>query len=407
MSKIFLFICRIVIGLTFIFSGFTKAVDPMGFAIKIEDYLIAFQMDWFSPVALPFAIFMIAVEFLFGFYLVIGFHVRIVAPLILILMSSMTLLTFYSAVFNPVSDCGCFGDAVKITNWQTFWKNVVLMIFTVSLFYLRKQYNSSGDNSIKKILCAIAGVAYIIGLTFYSYNNLPIMDFRPYKIGTHIASGMVIPDDAEQPEYETIFIMEKDGEKKTFTIDDYPYEDSTWVYVDTETKTIKKGYTPPLREFSLLDPEFGDVTGSVINHKGTSFLMIAPHLDKAKGSIKQFAELSNAAKQKDIPFYCVTASDVAVAANFDTKNNTNFDYLQCDETVLKTIIRSNPGLIMLYDGTVVGKWHFRNIPDKEIINNPFSYALNQSVEKNKQLVSWVNILLLIAISTILINRKNK
>ena len=399
MSKIFLFICRMVVGLTFIFSGFTKAVDPMGFAIKIEDYLIAFQMEWFSPIALPLAITLIAVEFLMGFYLIVGFHIRIVAPLILIMMSGLTLLTLYSAIFNPVSDCGCFGDAVKITNWQTFWKNVVLMIFTVGLFYLRKQYNNSGDNSIFKILCAIAGVAYILVLTFYSYNNLPIMDFRPYKIGTHIASGMTIPDDAEQPEYETIFIMERNGEKQTFTMDDYPYEDSTWVFVDSETKIIREGFTPPLQEFSLIDPEFGDVTGSVINHRGTSFLMIAPHLDKAKGSIKQFAELSNAAKQKNIPFYCVTASDVGGV--------TDFDYLQSDETLLKTIIRSNPGLVMLYDGVVVGKWHFNNLPDKEIVNNPLSYTLNQSIEKNKQLVSWVNILLLIAFTAILINRKNK
>ena len=407
MSKIFLFICRIVVGLTFVFSGFTKAVDPTGFSIKIEDYLVAFQMDWLSTVALPVAITLIAVEFLMGFYLIIGFHVRIVAPLILILMSAMTLLTLYSAVFNPVSDCGCFGDAVKITNWQTFWKNVVLMIFTLGLYYLRKQYNNSGDNSFRKIMCAAAGVAYVLVLTFYSYNNLPVIDFRPYKTGTHIASGMIVPHDAEQPEFETIFIMEKNGETQTFTLENYPYEDSTWVFVDSETKTVKEGFTPPLREFSMIDSESGDATGNIINHNGALFLMIAPHLEKAKGSMKQFAELSEAAKQNGIPFYCVTASDMGTAVSFDANNNTNFDYLQSDETLLKTIIRSNPGLVMLYDGTVAGKWHFNNIPSKEIVNNPLSYTLNQSTEKSKQLISWVNVLLLIAFTAILINRKNK
>ena len=406
MKKIIIIICRMVIAFTFIFSGFVKAVDPMGFALKIEEYLISFGMEWFTTIALPMAIALIAIEFLLGIYLFIGFHLRIMTPLVLIVMSGFLLLTLYTALFNPVSDCGCFGDAVKVTNWETFLKNVVLMVFTVGLFYFRKEFNDSESKNLRMIITAFLCFVYVIGLQIYSYNNLPIIDFRPYKIGTHIASGMTVPKDAEQHEFETIFIMEKNGERKTFSIENYPFEDSTWVFIDSETSIIKEGYVPPLQNFMVLNEDTEDVTYQIVNHRGPLFLMISYNLNKAnKSSIKHFAELEAIAHQNNIPFYLLTASDVKTAKKFDLENNTMFDYLQCDQTTLKTIIRSNPALLLIHDGTIVGKWHFRNIPEKEIMNNPLSYSVKKLTLKNRNLIIWVNILIIITIPAIFINRK--
>ena len=397
-----------VIAVTFIFSGFVKAVDPIGFALKIEEYLIAMRMDWLSVITLPSAIGLIAVEFLLGFYLLIGFYVRKMMPILLIVMAGFTILTFYTAVFNPVSDCGCFGDAVKISNWETFWKNVVLMAFTGTMFYYRKLFNDASCNNIKMYVSAVLGAVYVIGLSIYCYNNLPIIDFRPYKIGTNIASQMTIPPDAEQPEIETLFIMEKDGEQKIFNLNDYPYDDSTWVFVDTERVIVKDGYVPPLQDFAVFNQVSQEVTDKIVNRQGPLFLVISHQLKKAdKSSIKKFIELGNAAKQKNIPFYCVTASGVVTADVFAHEHFAWWTYLECDETILKTMVRSNPALLLLHDGTIAGKWHFKNIPDKEIMNNPLAYSIQELTYKNRQLIIWVNIFITILIIVLFVNHNKK
>ena len=404
--KIVLFICRIIIAMTFIFSGFVKAVDPMGFALKIEEYLIAMRIDWLSVIALPSAVGLIAVEFLLGFYLLIGFQIRRMAPLVLIVMSGFTILTFYTAVFDPVSDCGCFGDAVKISNWATFWKNIVLMAFTIPLFYFRKQFDDKKSSNIKMYCAAALGAVYVVGLSIYCHKNLPIIDFRPYKIGTNIVSQMTIPEGAEQPEFETRFIMEKDGEKKIFDMKNYPYNDSTWVFIDTETIILKEGYTPPLQAFAIFNENSEEVTKDIVYKQGPLFLMVSHRLDKIdKSSIKKFKELYNKAQQKNLPFYCITSSDTRAYEVFTQEHDVWFDFLQCDETTLKTIVRSNPALILMHDGTIVGKWHFRNIPDKDIMKNPLEYAVKELTNKNRQMIIWLNIFILLLISTIFVNHK--
>ena len=404
--KLTILICRLIIAITFIFSGFVKAIDPVGFAIKMDEYLLAFHMEWFTKITLPLAILLISIEFLLGFYLLIGFYVRKMIPLIILVMSGFTLLTLYSAIFNPVSDCGCFGDAVKLTNWETFWKNVILMAPTLGLFYYRKKFNELWSKKIGTISSAVLGLVFIVGLCVYSYNNLPIIDFRPYKIGTHISSDMKFHENAEQPEYETTFIMEKNGEIMFFSLENYPWDDTTYVFIDTETRIINEGYTPPLQNFMVTNIDFEDVTSDIVERNGAVFLMISHNLKKAnKSSIKNFVNLSEIAKQKNIPFYCITSSDYTTAEIFANEHNAWFDYLQCDETTLKTIVRSNPALLLLHDGIIVGKWHFKNFPEKKILNNPLSYSMKELKNKNKTLIIWINIfLILVSINTLIINR---
>jgi hypothetical protein len=255
-------------------------------------------------------------------------------------------------------------------------------------------------------ITALTLAAYIIAFSLHNNCNLPVIDFRPFKIGSHIASQMAIPEGAEQPVIETIFIMEKNGERKTFTVENYPYDDSTWVFIDSETKTISEGFQPPLHDFNVIDPDLGDATHQIINQSGPIFLVITPDIEKMdEDAITPLAELAELARQKEIPFYCLTASGSETTMKFDLTHKTMFRFLQSDETTLKTMIRSNPGLMLLHDGTVVGKWHYRNIPEKTIIQNPLAHALTDMNRKNVNLIIWVTILGLILIPTLIITSK--
>ena len=403
MNTVLKFIFRIIPGLTFIFSGFVKAVDPVGGIIKIDDYFTAFHLTWLIPMALPFAIIQAIVEFGIGFYLLVNLHTRIMAKVTLWLMAFFTLLTLVLAVFNPVSDCGCFGDAIKLTNWETFWKNVVVIIFTIGLYIFRKDY-AENTNKIYKSAMSALPLIYALWLSLYSYNHLPILDFRPYKVGVNVPSQMVIPEGAAMPEYETTFILEKDGKQQTFTVDNYPYEDSTWVFVSSESKVIKEGYQPPLRDLSLMDEMQNDVTSEIVNHKGPLFLLISPKVETMNANnIMALSELARGAEEKQIPFYLVTSSNFDKIDQFLVKNKTIFDVLQADDVTLKTIIRSNPGLVLLYDGTIVGKWHFRDIPAKEILDQPLAKAIKNQTRQSSQKTVWLHIFALFFVTLLVAN----
>jgi uncharacterized membrane protein YphA (DoxX/SURF4 family) len=409
MKALFLFICRLVPAIVFIFSGFVKAVDPVGGAVKIEDYFTAFHIAWLSPIALPLSIALAALEFVIGFYLLFNLYMRRVATIALAMMVAFTLLTLYLSIFNPVSDCGCFGDAIKLTNWQTFGKNVVILGFTYIVFHFRADYKNPFTRG-RQLTVAVLAVVYIIGFGVYNYNNLPLLDFRPYDIGTNISDQMSIPEGAEMPEYETLFILEKDGQQETFTVDNYPYDDTTWVFIDSETKVLKEGYVPPLQTFALMLPESGDnVVGEIVGQDGPLFLMISPQLSEIPESIiLPLAELAENARQNGIPFYCLTSSGIAEMKSFDEAHKTMFNYLQSDETTLKTIIRSNPGLMMLYDGTITGKWHYNNLPTANIMDNPLAFSTKQLKNKGANNLIWLNIFGLILIPIVIFNsRTNK
>lgn len=400
------FLCRIIPAFTFIFSGIVKAIDPVGGAIKLEDYFIAFHLEALLPLALSLAVILASFEFLLGFYLLIGFYTKKLAPVAFYTMLFFTVLTLYIAIFEPVKDCGCFGDAIKLTNWQTFWKNIVVIAFALGLFLLRKTYSPNTSGIFRTLLIAVIPAIYIVSIGVWGINNLPVIDFRPFKIGTHIASQMEIPEGAERPELETLFILEKNGERKTFTMHDYPYDDTTWVFIDTETKVIKEGFQPPLHDFHLMDPDLGDETQRIVNHEGPVFLMISPRLGKINSNwVLPFAELAEAASEKNIPFYCVTASGSAETMEFDLKHKTMFRFLHSDETTLKTMIRSNPGLILIYDGTITGKWHYRNLPDKALVQNPLAYSTKDLATRNQTLVIWLNLLIIILLATLTFNIK--
>jgi uncharacterized membrane protein YphA (DoxX/SURF4 family) len=373
---------RILVGATFIFSGFVKAVDPVGGAIKFHDYFHAFHLDWLMSLTMPASIGLATLEFLLGVFLVFNIFPKKTATTAFFFMTFFTLLTLTLAIFNPVTDCGCFGDAIKLTNWQTFWKSVVLMVFATFLYISRNQLRSPYSLSIQNVFL-FAMLVYVLGISIFSLRHLPLIDFRPYSVGSNIPEGMTIPEDAPQPEYKTTFILEKNGEQKEFNEDNYPYEDTTWVFVDSKSQLINQGYTPPIHDFVLQHPENGNITDQLMSIKGPLLLTISPVIKEVENEYAlQLAQIKQTASEQDIPFFVITSSTLEDAEEFNDINKTDFDFLQGDETNLKTIIRSNPGLLLFVNGTVAGKWHYNDLPTSDELKNPLSTALKQQ-QNNK------------------------
>jgi len=249
--KILNTLSRIIIGLVFMFSGIVKAIDPLGSAYKFEDYSHAFHLDFLQFSVLPLVIFLCTVEFIAGFSVITGYRIRSGIIVVMILMLIFTPLTFILALTNPVSDCGCFGDAIHLTNWQTFGKNLFLFIFAIILFRGRnniiQQHNSLKDWLIISGTATVTIIFSLLNLKF-----LPVMDFLPYKRGIHIPEKMIIPEDKPVDEYKTTFIYEKDGIQQEFTLDNFPATDSSWTFIDQKSVLVKKGYEPPIHDFSVI-----------------------------------------------------------------------------------------------------------------------------------------------------------
>lgn len=367
LARTLLVICRMLFGLTFLFSGFVKAVDPLGTAYKIGDYLDAFGIGELSFLAVAAAFVLIIIEFSIGFCMFFGIFVKQTSWVASAFMLFMTGLTLYIAIDNPVSDCGCFGDAVKLDNWHTFYKNIALDIILAVILICMRQYKEWLQPVPSAVMVLIA-VLICLSIETYCYRHLPIIDFRPYKIGNNIPSLMTVPEGMPADRYETTFIYEKDGVRKEFGLDNFPADDSTWTFVDSKTVLVEKGYEPPIHDFSLQLPDMGDITDIVLENPGYTWLLVYPRLDKADTSeIDRINEIFDFADNNNMAFFGMTSSSDDEIDKFTELHNIKFRIATTDEITLKTIIRSNPGLVLLKKGTVTGKWHYNDLPDdKEI-----------------------------------------
>ncbi len=365
--------CRFLLAVAFIFSGFVKAVDPLGFQYKIQDYLEAFGMlSWFpSFFPLLAAVILSAIEFSIGVCLFFGIRKKTTTLLAFLLMIFMTPLTLYLALKNPVSDCGCFGDAWVLTNWETFGKNIVLFIAAYSTFRWKKEIIRF-ISAKTEWLVSLYTILFVFALSFYCLAHLPVLDFRPYKIGKNILQGMEIPDGAKPNVYETTFLMEKDGEKKEFTLENYP--DSTWTFVDTRTVLKEKGYEPPIHDFSLVEQSTGeDITDKVLTDINYTFLLVAHRIEEADDSnIDLINEIYDYSVENGYSFYCLTSSPSEEIELWRDKTGAEYPFCLVDDITLKTMIRSNPGLMLIRNGVILNKWNDADLPDE--------YALTGKLE---------------------------
>lgn len=354
---------RGVLSLILLFSGFVKAVDPLGTQYKLQDYLEALGMggmiaDW---LLLGVSIALSTMEFVLGVLLLFAISRRLVTKITLGMMVVMTCLTVWIYIANPVEDCGCFGDAIVLTNGQTLLKNMVLLALAALLAW--KPLRIKRFISLKwQWITYYTAVAFIIAVSAYSLYFLPLIDFRPYHIGANIKEKMSIPDGAPQPEYKTTFIMEKDGKRQEFTLENYP--DSTWTFIDSKTVQTSEGYVPEIPDLVIQDMRSGeDLTEQILSDEGLTLLLVSPHLEQANDA--QFGEIDRLyewAKEQGISFYCLTASGRQGIEQWIDVTGAEYPFCNVDETTLKTMIRSNPGLMLLKAGTVIGKWSHNSLP---------------------------------------------
>ncbi|MBA4409015.1 MAG: DoxX family protein [Odoribacter sp.] len=362
-------IARILLGLTFVFSGFVKGIDPWGSAYKFTDYFNAFQMPWLTNLAFALGILLAAAEFFLGLAMVFNFFIRITIWLMLAFMVFFTGLTFVLALTNPVTDCGCFGDALVITNWQTFYKNIVLLALAIFVFKQRNNFRSKNGPLLSIAMTGMTMVVYFY-LVAYSYNHLPIIDFSPYKVGVNIPDAMKIPEGATKDIYENNFIYKntKTGGEKEFTEANYPWQDTlNWKFVKMEDPVlVQKGYKPPIHDFRIETPEGEDIKDFFLYDEKGTFIVIAHNLQKSsKEGMAKMAELSVEAKSKGYNFIGLTATSPDSFEAFKNETGAHFDFFNTDEITLKTIVRSNPGLILIKKGTIQAKYHYNDIPKSE------------------------------------------
>ena len=350
-----------IIGLVFIFSGTMKAIDPLGSAYKFHDYFVAFHMSYLNFLTLPLAVFLCTSEFIAGFSVITGLRQKTGIWGVILLMAIFTPLTFILALTNPVSDCGCFGDAIHLTNWQTFGKNIILIALAIILYTGRKHVRQIFRTSTEWMIISGAIILFVL-FSIVNLRYLPVIDFLPYKTGIKIETQMVVPEGVPSDQYATTFIYEKNGIRKEFSLKNYPSDDTTWKFVDQKSVLIKKGYEPPIHDFSITSLNGEDLTGKVLSDTGYTVLMVSKKLAEAKTKhLSEGFELGSYLIEKGKRFYILTASGSDQVKNY--KNGLTFCFT--DETTLKTMVRANPGYILLKAGTIAGKWSWANVPEKE------------------------------------------
>lgn len=354
-------ISRFLVGGLFIFSGLIKVNDPVGTAIKLEEYFQVFAADFapffefFVPAALPLSVFLCVLEVVLGVAVLLNYRMKLTSWALLIIILFFTFLTFYSAYFNKVTDCGCFGDAIKLTPWESFTKDIILLILIIFIFIRKEQFQTFLANKTNDIV--IAAVTVInLAIAFIAVQHLPFIDFRAYKIGTHIPAAM-------QPsgELKYAYIMEKDGDEYSF--DQYPTDTS---YEFKELVVLNPEVQPKITDYSIWNDE-GEYTEA--SFEGNKLYIIIYNVKKA--AVDEIAAINQLAKtlEGQVEVAVLTASDYASFEAFRHEVQLAIPYYYSDATVLKTIVRSNPGLWLMKDGTVKGKWHYNDVPSADEILN--------------------------------------
>ncbi|MGV8877853.1 MAG: BT_3928 family protein [Sphingobacteriaceae bacterium] len=363
--------CRIVVGLLFIFSGFIKANDPLGFSYKLEEYFEVFHLAFLNGFALPLSIFLCALEIIMGFALLIGAQAKKLVWGLLLLIIFFTFLTFYSAVFKVVQSCGCFGDAIPLTPWQSFFKDLILLALILFLFLNRTYIQPLFGKPIERaLLLFITIVAFGAGI--YTYNFLPVIDFLPYKIGINIPEAMRIPPGAKADEYEQTYQLKNKntGDVKSITDKEYLkteiWKDENWEIVgDPQSRLIKKGFEAKIRDLNISDAQGDDYTKELLDNPYYNLIVVAYDLDNTDEAAigKLNATVLNLAENFNTRTVLLTSNSAVDAAAFSKKNNLMAEIFYADAVPLKSMVRSNPGVMLLKNGTIINKWHFHRMPD--------------------------------------------
>lgn len=375
-----LWFARLFTGLLFIFSGFIKANDPTGFGYKLEEYFHVFHTDFLNDYATYIAIVVCALEIILGIWLLLGIYKKLVAWGLLLLIIFFTFLTFYSAFFEVVTSCGCFGDAIPLTPWQSFGKDLVLLALILIIFVYRNQITPLIKDSTNRGLVAVVTAILSFGIGIYTFMYLPFIDFLPYKIGNNIPSLMVLPEGKEGDVYEQIYSMKniKTGETKTITdkiyMSEKVWEDTNWEIVgEPQSKLVKKGYQIPITDLLITDAEGNDHTQEIINNPYYNLIIVAKDLSKT--NVEAIDKINKIAtkltEDYNLRIVLLTASSSEDSDFLSDKLHLISEIFYADLIPLKSMIRANPGVLLLKSGTVIDKWHYNAIPDAKQIEDQY------------------------------------
>lgn len=361
---------RFFVGFLFIFSGLIKANDPLGFGYKLQEYFEVFHITFFNDYATAIAIFLCGLEIILGAALLLGIYAKKVIWGLLALIVFFTFLTFYSAYFEVVTSCGCFGDAIPLTPWQSFGKDLILLALILILFIYRAEIKSIVPLKNQNLILAVCTLLGF-GVGIYTYRNLPFIDFLPYKVGANVPELMKIPPGAPQDEYEIVYQLKnkKTGEVKKMTDKAYLKEeiwkDTNWeVLGEPESKLLKKGFEPKIKDLKIMDAAGEDFTISVLEHSDYHLMIVAYDLDKTNPeALKSLNEIAlKAIQEYRIPSAIFTASDVAKAYNLRRNLFIDMPFFFADAIPLKSMVRANPGIMLMKNGVILNKWHYQNMP---------------------------------------------
>jgi uncharacterized membrane protein YphA (DoxX/SURF4 family) len=364
--KILTQISRILVGVLFIISGLIKANDTIGFSYKLVEYFEIFNMHFFVDYAVSMAMFICIFEIMVGIALLIGAYTRLNMWLLLLMIVFFTLLTGYSAITNKVTDCGCFGDAIKLKPVESFLKDVLLLVFILIMFIGQKHIKPIVSN--KTIVSIALGVSLLV-ITFFTFNTymfLPKIDFLPYKVGNDIGQLMTLPPDAKRDSVVMVFIYEKDGKQFEFGVNEVGNVDDTYKFIDRIDKVIVEGDKAPIHDFKLFDVSGQDYTDTLLLQKGFRMILVQTNILKSRTGIEpQIAQLANDCALAGIPFWALTNTTLTEVEPYRHEHQFAFNYYNMDVTPLKSMVRSNPGLLLMKDNVVIKKWSAYGIPTFE------------------------------------------
>ena len=407
---------RIIVGNLFIFSGVVKANDPLGFSYKLEEYFVEFGMnwEWLHSILVPLAAALCIAEIIMGVAVLVGWRMKEISWSLLLMIGFFTILTGASAIFEIVRSCGCFGDAIPLTPWQSFYKDIILLVLILIIFVKRNVIKPWANNthllgiylissailfalgkmldwsmasevlvflwvaiivkyisqkpSLAANVAIFMSVIYSLYLTIGSTTDLPFKDFRPYAIGKNLPDQMTLPEGATPPVYENILVYKntKTGETKEFTNDTFNaskiWEDKDWEWVSTENELIEEGDVAAITDLTISNHEGVELTDVILAEEKALWIVCYDMNLTDKENLAAINELSLAAQKEGIKVYGLSSAGEELSNNLIKEYNLSFDFYVTDGIVLKTMVRSNPGIMYLEKGTVKGKWHHSNVP---------------------------------------------
>jgi uncharacterized membrane protein YphA (DoxX/SURF4 family) len=365
--KILTQISRILVGVLFIISGFIKANDTLGFSYKLEEYFEIFHMPLFAAWAVQLAMLICIFEIMVGVALLLGAYNKLNSWLLLLMIIFFTLLTGYSAITHKVTDCGCFGDAIKLKPFESFMKDIVLLVFILIIFFGTKHIQPLFNKTILHIALFVSLLVTTF-FTIYTYMFLPRIDFLPYKIGNDIAALRLFPDGAPRDSFEMVFIYQKDGQQVEIPMSDIGKIDDTYTFIDRKDKLIKEGFKPPIHDFHFYDENGIEYTDSMLNDPDYKLVLTQKNIRETRQGVeKDIAELANQWQASGKKFWALTSTSADEIDPYRHEHQLAFPYYIMDVTPIKSMVRSNPGLLLLKGSVVVKKWSAYNLPTVDVV----------------------------------------